>query len=198
MARSFNVIGPGNAPAPVGNPGSSFNAPDPFGFGQGPRGFTAVQRAANEFQMPGGGLSNFMSFLEGLHGVGSGAVGRSNFNLNKSTQLRDIALQRQELERQQSAGLRDIEQGRTEGIRAAINNALQRGIFNSGIRQRNEQRVERESDEAAGDLQGRIQIALDRLANRRRGVSGQKFSGGSSGGTADISAIIEAIAGLAG
>lgn len=202
MARSIDTLGstgPGSFPQPVGNPVTPVTTTNP-GL-QGPFGFSSSERTATEMFQPGGLFGNILAGIGSLN-TGSGGS-RSNFNLNKSVQLKDIDLQKKELLRQKSAGLRDIEQGRVQGLRAAVNNALQRGIFRSGIRERNEALVERESDEAAGDLQGRIGIALERLANQRRGAAGQKFSSGGGGGgggltASDIQNLFAALFGLSG
>lgn len=121
-------------------------------------------------------------FQAGLNGGGGSGAGRANFNLRKSVRLEDLALQRKELERQRRTGIRDIGQNETEALKNVVNNALQRGIFRSGIREANQQRVQREAGEARTDLQERIQIALDRLANERRGVEGQQYDTGGGGG----------------
>lgn len=131
----------------------------------------------------------FSSIASGLEGAFGGTVGGGSGVDDKKFSLRSLALQREELLRQRGAGLRDIEQARTEGLRSAINNALQRGIFRSGIRETNEARVVRESGEAAGDLRERIRIALEQLKNSEARVNavGEGGSGGSgrSGGGFD-------------
>ncbi len=99
----------------------------------------------------------------------------SNQRANRTAALRQLSIQRKKLEFQKKTGLRDIGQARTAGLRGAINDALQRGIFNSGIRIENEALVNREADEAKSDLKTDIQFALDDLAARRQGLSAQKF-----------------------
>ncbi len=106
----------------------------------------------------------------------------SNARASRSSALKQLGIQRKKLEFQKKTGLRDISQARTKGLRGAINNALQRGIFNSGIRTANEAEVNRESDEAAGDLKTNIQFALDDLAARREGVAAGRFGDASTGG----------------
>ena len=105
-----------------------------------------------------------------------------NARANRAAALKQLTIQRKKLEFQQKTGLRDIGQAREKGLKGAINNALQRGVFRSGIRIENEAEVNRESDEARDDLKTNIQFALDDLAARREGVEAQKFGG--SGGTA--------------
>lgn len=92
--------------------------------------------------------------------------------------LRDIA--RRELDWQKSTGLRDIGQAREQGLQAVINNALQRGIYRSGIRIENEAEVNRESDEAVADLEQKIAFALERLK------AAESASGGGGGGAGDL------------
>ncbi len=99
----------------------------------------------------------------------------ANQRANRTAALRQLSIQRKKLEFQKKTGLRDIGQARTAGLRGAINDALQRGIFNSGIRIENEALVNREADEAKGDLKTDIQFALDELAARRQGLAAQKF-----------------------
>jgi len=98
-------------------------------------------------------------------GGGGGGSGGSRFSSLPFT-LKDLALQRELLQHQQSSGLRDIETARGLGTEAARNNALQRGIFDSGIRTRNVGRVNTRADEQGGDLREQIRIALARLTNQ--------------------------------
>ncbi len=100
----------------------------------------------------------------------------SNARASRAAALKQLTIQRKKLEFQQKTGLRDIGQARETGLKGAINNALQRGIFRSGIRIENEAEVNRESDEARDDLKTNIQFALDDLAARRKGVEAQRFS----------------------
>lgn len=79
------------------------------------------------------------------------------------------AIQKAQYEHQLSTGLRDIQQGRETGLKGAINNALQRGIFRSGIKLENQSEVNRESDEAKSDLQQQIDDALALLT--QQGIS---------------------------
>ncbi len=106
------------------------------------------------------------------------AQGASNARASRTSALKQLTIQRKKLEFQKLTGLRDIGQARTEGLKGAINNALQRGIFNSGIRQANEAEVNREANEARDDLKTNIQFALDDLAARREGVGAQRFGAG--------------------
>ena len=61
-----------------------------------------------------------------------------NARANRASALKQLSIQRKKLEFQKKTGLRDIGQARAKGLKGAINNALQRGIFNSGIRIENE------------------------------------------------------------
>lgn len=89
----------------------------------------------------------------------------------RSRALKRLDIQKARLMFQQRTGLRDIEQARAEGLQKAINNALQRGIYRSGIRIENEERVERESDEAASDLKEQVGFGLQDLALQRQGIN---------------------------
>ena len=141
--------------------------------GEGQPGGLAAERQGKFDKL----FSSIASGLEGAFGGGGGAGSGVD---SKKFSLRSLALQREELLRQRGAGLRDIEQARTEGLRSAINNALQRGIFRSGIREANVARVTRESGEAAGDLRERIRIALEQLKNSEARVNA--VGGGGGGG----------------
>jgi hypothetical protein len=101
---------------------------------------------------------------------GGGSNARRGGGGGGASKLKAIA--KRELAFQKRTGLRDIEQSREAGLRAAVNNALQRGIFRSGIRTENEALVNREADEAASDLRSQIGFALERL----------NASGGGGGG----------------
>lgn len=100
-------------------------------------------------------------------------------NAGLSEALQGVDIQRRQTLFEQETGLRDIAQAREEGIRAAINNALQRGIYRSGILTENVGRVERESGEAESDLRQRIAFALEALSNRAAQL---KAGRGSAGG----------------
>ena len=117
-------------------------------------------------------------------GGGSGGSGGSGGGAARAAALKQLDIQKKRLLFQQKTGLRDIEQARARGLKDAINNALQRGIFRSGIRVENEEEVERESDEAASDLKTNIGFALEELAARRAGVSASGGGGGGGGGGA--------------
>lgn len=126
---------------------------------------------------------------------------RHNFDLDKSVGLKDIDIQSEQLKADRSSGLRDIGTQRELGVEAAVNNALQRGIFRSGIRERNVGRVNERADEAEFDLRGDIDRALSRLSNQRRGVAGKKFipaggSGGLGGFFEDLLKIINDLGGF--
>jgi len=78
--------------------------------------------------------------------------------------LGGVAAQRQAALYSQEAGLRDIEQDVEAGVEAATSNALQRGIYNSGIRQENQLTAIREGAEAEADLRAQTAFALQSLA----------------------------------
>jgi hypothetical protein len=72
-------------------------------------------------------------------------------------------IQRKALQYQLDRGLRDNEQARQSGLEGVVNNALQRGIYDSGIRKEGEVEVNREADEFEGDLRQDIELAIQRL-----------------------------------
>lgn len=78
--------------------------------------------------------------------------------------LGGVAAQRQAALYGQEAGLRDIEQAVEVGVEAATSDALQRGIYNSGIRQENQLTAIREGAEAEADLRAQTAFALQGLA----------------------------------
>jgi len=99
--------------------------------------------------------------------------------------LRDIGIQRQTAQRARTTGLRDIgragDRARFEqqvgerdigtaleqGIEGVQSQALRRGIFTSGIRERDQGRVETRAAEAKGDLTQRTKFTLDELGGRK-------------------------------
>src|SRR5690606_37659968 len=78
--------------------------------------------------------------------------------------LGGVAAQRQAALYGQQAGLRDIAQAVEAGVEAATSNALQRGIYDSGIRQENPLTAIREGAEAEADLRAQTAFALQSLA----------------------------------
>jgi hypothetical protein len=110
-----------------------------------------------------------------------------NAAADKTAALKDIDIARRELEFQQKIGLRDIEEDRTLGLGKVDNNALQRGIYRSGIRLENRDLLNREQDQAAETLRQQISFALERLANREANVHAGGGSGGSMGGGSGLS-----------
>jgi len=68
--------------------------------------------------------------FQDITSVGGGGLGGAD----KTAALADIDLERRKLAFQETTGMRDIGQARESGLQRAINNALQRGIYRSGIR----------------------------------------------------------------
>ena len=114
----------------------------------------------------------------GRGGGGGGATSAAQ----RAITMKRLDIERKKLEFQKQTGLRDIGQAREKGLEAAINNALQRGIFRSGIREKNVAEVERESGEAKSDLAADIQFALDDLKLRRESAALVGTGGGGGGG----------------
>jgi hypothetical protein len=127
--------------------------------------------------------------LNALLGEGVTNAPGGGGGLSPAQQLADtlLGINRRDLELQQTIGLRDIGQQREAGLKAAINNALQRGIFRSGIRKENEGLVNREADEAASDLQARIALALERLDAQEAAAAASRSGGGAGSGGFDVS-----------
>jgi len=125
----------------------------------------------------------------GINAQGASGSGSGNAKANRDRALKQLDIQKRRLMFQQRTGLRDIEQGRAKGLKGAINNALQRGIFRSGIRIENEAEVNRESDESGSDLRENIALSLESLELQREGV---KASGtGGSGSRSSASGLID-------
>lgn len=116
-----------------------------------------------------GKIDNFFNALN----LGGGGGGGGSSGAQRSLAREKLAFDRK-------TGLRDIKQAREAGLKKAINNALQRGIFNSGIRLENESLVNREADEAKSDLNTRIDFAL-------KGVNLSQSGGGGSSGLTGLS-----------
>lgn len=75
-----------------------------------------------------------------------------------------IAAQRQAALYGQKAGLRDIGQQTEAGVEQATGNALQRGIYDSGVRQEGQLTAIREGAEAEADLRAQTAFRLQGLA----------------------------------
>ena len=129
-----------------------------------------------------------MDRVKGFGSHAEGAQSSANARANRDSALKQLGIQKRRLEFQQRTGMRDIEQGRAKGLKGAINNALQRGIFRSGIRLENMAEVERESDEAGSDLRENIGLSLEALAVQREGLAAQSFGAGSSSASGLITA----------
>lgn len=110
-----------------------------------------------------------------IQGTGGGS---GNAAAARAAALKQLDIQKKRLLFQRRTGLRDIEQAREKGLRGAINNALQRGIFRSGIRIENEEIVEREADEASSDLKENIDLSLQLIKAQRQGVRAGSGGGG--------------------
>ena len=135
----------------------------------------------NQVQIDQGLIAGFgiNSDVDGV--AASNKIGKSNFSVSRTAQLAQLEISKRRLLFQQKTGLRDIKQARAQGLKGAINNALQRGIFKSGIRVENEKTVNRESDEAGSDLKADIALSLEALQAQKKGVSGQQFNPASGG-----------------
>lgn len=117
-------------------------------------------------------------------GSGGSGGGRGPFD-DLQYQLKDLNLNRQALSLQRDSGLRDIETARLDGLRAAVNNSLERGIFRSGVTNQNKDRVNARAGEATNDLRERIRISMEMLDNdeaRMRAYAAWQKSGGGGGG----------------
>lgn len=114
-------------------------------------------------------------------GIFGDLAGGGDSKKAKAAALRGVDIEKRRIDFQLKTGLRDIEQAREEGLRGAINNALQRGIYRSGIRIENEAKVNRESDEATSDLKTDIGFALELLKNRADQIKAGGGGGGVSG-----------------
>lgn len=157
------------------------------------------------------------------------AIRDQNFELNRNTHLRDIGINRIQTNRtyetggriynQQrggiqanlKSGLRDLGLDKQDALRSVVNNALQRGIFNSGIRKENQGRVNTRYNNAVSDLKGqsgreleilkqnRVQdytdkkAALDQLSNQENYWKNIKLEPLGGGGSNSASALASAL-----
>ena len=97
-----------------------------------------------------------------------------------SAGLADIGVQRQRAQHDLNTGLRDIRQGIDAGMENATNNAVQRGIYDSGVRQENQDTVQREGAEAESDLRADINFRLQSLSARASGLRESLAAAGSA------------------
>lgn len=87
--------------------------------------------------------------------------------------LADIGNQKDQLRHQLQTGLRDNEQAIDAGMEAAANDALQRGIYDSGITTENKETVAREGAEAEADMRAQFKFAMTSLNNRAAAIQQQ-------------------------
>lgn len=80
--------------------------------------------------------------------------------------LAGVGIESEGLEYKKARGMMEIDRQETEGREAAINNALQRGIYRSGIRIENEQEISEMANIARLDLEHGITLGLMELSNR--------------------------------
>lgn len=126
-------------------------------------------REVDTLSMAGGNLGvAFMDWYESVYNPDAAA---SVAGAQRNAAKRQLDIARKRVDFQLRTGLRDIKQGRTDGIRSAINNALQRGIYRSGIRIENEERVDQDADNAESDLRQQIEFALADLAAQRSSLN---------------------------
>ena len=82
------------------------------------------------------------------------------------TGLAGVGIQQEGLEYQKARGMMEVDRQEEAGKQAAINDALQRGIYRSGIRIENEQEVSEMAQIARTDLQHGITLGLMQLSNQ--------------------------------
>lgn len=127
-------------------------------------------------------LSDFLrQFINELSGSFGGGGGSAPFNY-KPYALKDLNLQIEELKRQRTTGVRDVGLARRQALKDVNANALDRGIFNSGLRTRTRKQVKRKAGRAENDLRDRIRISLERLRNQKAEINARPLSSGASSG----------------
>lgn len=87
--------------------------------------------------------------------------------------LADVGLGQERARHGLETGLRDLEQARVQGLEDATSNALQRGIYDSGIREENQATVQREAAEGESDMRKEFDFTMRGLANRASGLRQQ-------------------------
>ncbi len=123
-------------------------------------------------------------------GSGSGSGASARAAAMRALAHRDLDLQRKKLEFQHRTGLRDIEKMKGRALEDVMRNALSRGIFRSGIRLRNEQRVERDAADETRDLQESLDLALEGLKIQRERIDASKIGSGGGGGGGDVASAL--------
>lgn len=151
-----------------------------------PRATSSVTSAAPRFEenaVRDFSLDSLMNsigtgLMGGLGAGGGGGGGGSS----KKFALKNLDLEQEELLRQRDAALRDAEIARREGLRAAVNDALQRNVYRSGITTMQKGRVNEAIDNEVTDIREKIRIALEQMANRRAQIKAGGGGGGGFGG----------------
>ncbi len=129
-------------------------------------------------------VENILRQLDGLGLISaSGSFAVGNARAGRDSALKQLGIQRKRLLFERKTGLRDIKKTKNRALEAAINDALDRGIFNSGIIKKNADRIRGDAADDRGDLRTDIGLSLEELKARREGLNAQKFGGsGSSSG----------------
>lgn len=105
--------------------------------------------------------------------LGNIARQRKSLLSDRDFQLANIAREIGGLKRSRTEGLRDIDQARVSQLRQVVSDALNRGIYRSGIRTENEGEVEREASEASETLKANIAQALAGLSAQQAQINAQ-------------------------
>jgi hypothetical protein len=108
-----------------------------------------------------GALANQFGAINKAAGAAAGA------------QRQGVAAQRGQLKYNLQSGLRDIQIQKREGLQGAVSNALQRGIYHSGIRQQNQLKVHEGAINAEDDLRASIKYGLQGLQAQMSGIAAQ-------------------------
>lgn len=147
--RSLSILG-GLNPQPAAQPN--------YNFGSGPnvgQGGISPQQYQNMLALNGQHIDAVISQMQ----AASEAQAQATL-----AGLGGVNAQRQAALYGQTAGLRDIGQQTDAAVEGATGNALQRGIYDSGIRQENQATALREGAEAETDLRAQTQFQLQALA----------------------------------
>lgn len=90
-----------------------------------------------------------------------------------SAQRAGVAARQGKLNYDLKSGLRDIQIARRDAMRGVVGNALQRGIYNSGIRKQGQVEVEEGAINAEQDLRAAVKFGLQELQAQMAGIAAQ-------------------------
>lgn len=134
----------------------------------------------------------YWDWFVGAYNPGAAGAAANAGAAGRAAAKKQLDIQKKLYEFQLSTGIRDIEEQREEGLEGAINNALQRGIYRSGIRQKNEAEVHEDANEDKSDLEQKIAFALEQLQAQREGIAAQGAASAAANANLGLPSLAEA------